>query len=417
MIPHWLVASALILSTAWSHWFGAGGVNGIAGNCGRDGRSGDRAIIVAQGQRELLDLRGEDGADGGNGSDGLPARDCRQPDPGALDVFGADGGIGGDAGAGGAGGNGGELTVSYADIADLGALRVDVSPGRAGAAGAPGRGARGCVCRQKEWISGGREFHCRDGIPGRDGLLAEAREAARPGIVSLVDESLPPSENSAVVQLFEIPRAVTLSEPIWEWRSGAAGLFAPGSRVPDLYRAYAGRHEFPVEVLWNARIPASEFPDTAVSLYLVGGLLSAALPDGIWWEISVGGSPELALVTVEKAVFATQTNLLSAKLAGHGARTRIEIDDSARVSDLVDTSVQARVVTGGLFGRTRFAGKVPRELLEMTDASVSFELARLPGIDPRALEGGGRVRVALTVTRFLGQSSAQTDLVARRDAD
>jgi hypothetical protein len=153
--------SALILSAytlmslstlARADVFGIPGAPGAAGSNGYSGANGQSVSVVASGQPQNFNLRGQDGGNGGNGQPGGHAQECRQPPPVRADFFGAPGGSGGNGGYGGNGGSGGSVTVYYSDIANLKQISVDATPGRGGNAGYGANGDNGCGCERHEWF-------------------------------------------------------------------------------------------------------------------------------------------------------------------------------------------------------------------------------------------------------------------------
>ena len=410
----WLAVSAALLiplaAGARTHdWFGLSGTNGINGSPGRDGKNGDNPTVSTLGQWMKFDLRGENGGDGGAGGGGLPATHCEQPSGSDYPVLGADGGAGGDAGVPGRGGNGGDFTVYYSNIADLGLIFVDTSPGHAGEPGSPGKGGAGCRCEFP--------FHCHDGQSGRDGLSAQSDERdGKYGRVTVVDDSgdIPRAHNSASVHLNNIPEQVTLSKDIWETRSGAANLFADGSTVSDLYRTNVGRRDFPIAISWCASRPAKDFKDVDLLLLMQDDSMSATLPTNMWSKISIGGSEDLITVTVQKALYATEATMLSGQLRGSGHETVTELSDAAQVSDQVDTRIQIKVESKGLFYHTLYEGSMPGELMEVSPSGILLRIGRLPEIQDRDLRSGKKLRISMTVTRSLGDASAEQKIVLKQ---
>jgi hypothetical protein len=197
-------------------------------------------------------------------------------------------------------------------------------------------------------------------------------------------------------------------------RGGAAELFAAGSTVSDFYRTNVGRKEFPIDVSWNVRRPADDFRDVDLLLLMQDDRMSATLPTNIWSTISIGGSSELITVSVEKALYATDAAQLTGKISGSDRDTVVELADAAHVSDMVDTRIQIKVESRGLFYHTRFDGSMPGDLIETSADGVLLRIGRLPGVKTGDLSPGTKFRISMTVTRSLGGNSAEQKITVKQ---
>jgi hypothetical protein len=453
------IKSALILS-AWSlvglsalaraDVFGIPGQPGAPGADGYVGAAGQNVSVVATGQEQSFNLRGQNGGNGANGQPGAHATACRQPPAVRADFFGAPGGNGGNGGNGGAGGNGGSITVYYTDLTALKQISIDSTPGVGGAPGYGAPGDDGCRCDVREWTvpvqvchqvtppapapvhSGApaptptpttvcnteQERHvCQDGPHGDNGANFAGGASGQYGSATLIQSLTPltPTNPNGNAQMGSLPAQMTLTADNWSTSTGAAALFAPNSVIQDTYAYWAGRKTVQTSVVWNASTPQSSCTSQAVMVQVNGsGQVSANIENtSVWAELAVSYANDgSATVSVNKAVPANQAAQLSASLSGNDSGLVDVLNDAAKVSNIVDTQVQAKVLTPGFLGimTTRFNGQVPANLLSINDSQVIVEVGKLPGISAGDLKKGKKIKVQLTITRSLGGQSANQEL-------
>jgi len=451
------IKSVLILS-AWSlvslstlahaDVFGIPGAPGAPGADGYTGADGQNVSVVATGQAQVFSLRGQNGGNGANGQPGQHADACRQPPLVRTDFIGAPGGNGGNGGSGGAGGSGGNITVYYSDINALKQISIDSTPGTGGAPGYGAPGDDGCRCDVREWnvpvqvchqvtppapVHSGtpaptptpttvcdtvQERHvCEDGRHGDNGANFAGGASGQYGSATLIQSLTPltPTNPNGGAQMGSLPAQMTLTIDNFATATGAAALFAPGSVIQDTYSYWAGRKTVQTSVVWNASTPQSSCTSQSVDVQVNGsGQVSANIENtSVWAELAVSyASDGSATVSVNKAVPANQAAQLSAALSGSDSGLVDVLSDAAKVSTLVDTQVQAKVLTPGFLGvmTTRFNGVVPANLLSINDSQVIVEVGKLPGIAAGDLKKGKKIKVQLTITRSLGGQSANQEL-------
>lgn len=449
--------------SAQADTFGFNGANGPSGGNGANGSRGQDATILASGQSQILNLAGGNGGDGGSGYDGANASGCYQPGPIRADVWGASGGNGGDAGMGGTGGSGGNLVVYYKDIQTLKNIAVDALPGVGGRSGRAGQAGAPCGCYMSAWQVPIRECHnvqvatpgsgvghdghpappspprvetvcetfleshvCQSGSYGRNGSSYQNGSSGEFGAITLIPSATPltavqPTTN---VKFGTFPSSVVLTLDKWSSLNGARNLFAPGSRISDTYQAYAGRMSVPVSFVWNAPRPQSAFASQSIVTFLDrSGKVSASLQNNsVFADLSVSYAANgAATVTVNNALVASDVTKLSGEensLSGTGQDVAVTLNDAANVSDVVQTQVYAVVKSEGIFSHTRFEGNVPVNLIEHTASGVVIHIGQLEGIPSGDLKNGKKMKINLTVTRALGDKTAnQTFEITGKLAD
>ncbi|HHP7229841.1 MAG TPA: collagen-like protein [Xenococcaceae cyanobacterium] len=415
---------------------GERGEDGNPGEKGQDGRNSDSLTVFADGSPMTLDLSGENGFAGNNGTSGSEAlcEDIAEDTDENLQA--ANGGNGGDGGDGGNGGNGGALTIYTTDRSHLQQIYVIATGGEGGEPGKGGAGGAGCQCPTSYWSqqtctgnpgSSGYscttdEYQCRDGFAGRTGRDGRKGRDGRLGVLTLInlDKSLAPDQPQATINLGQLKdRGFTLSQNVWETKTGAAALLAPGSIIADEYQELVARHEHTVLLVWDAPQPVSEFADSRVTLQLEGeDRVSVTFPEDMWLETSELGRDNITEIFVFNAVLEDDvTRLESQGISGMGENLEVTLVDEAQKSRILETDfkIRYRVSNSGdearfrrVFDyRTKYEGEVPASAVEQDGDRYKIKLGELP-IPPEFLEPETAIEVQLTANRaFAGNSKEQ----------
>ena len=407
--------------------FGRDAQDGRDGRAGRAGRDGISQTIRATGESLRLDLSGTDGEDGDYGEDGDWLRCRRQPHGEHQDLQAADGGDGGNGGNGGRGGNGGDLIVLYTNPSELRQILVVAEGGRGGRGGRGGDGTDGCDCDDNHWTvkicqedgtCSLKEYECYDGRDGNDGNDGRDGNEGTMGQLVLINqvEPLPqesPSKSAAIARLANQP--ITLSRNLWETRSGARTLLAPGSIIANEYKAYTGHIERQFILDWQAPQTAQTFTD-AVDLKLqADGQVSIDFPKDYWLLGETIEQETLTTYRVDGLVPVSEaTQLAVGRVDGRSRTFEVNVVDLAQQSDVLDTRFEVRYSTSNSDSRRRrydleYAGPVPEDLITQDHNRFTLSLGRLP-IQSQLLSGGTQAQVELTIIRSYGNNSAEQTL-------
>lgn len=406
--------------------FGQDGRDGRDGRSGRDGRNGTSQTIWATGNPVRVDLSGADGEDGSDGEDAGWFRCRRQPRHVRHDLRAADGGDGGAGGDGGKGGHGGTLTVHYTNPSELRQILVEAAGGRGGRGGRGGDGTDGCNCSDRRWTvevcqdgtCRQEAYECDDGRDGRDGRNGHQGDGGHQGQLVLINQTEPlpqeaPSQSQTVASLAN--QTITLSRNLWETRSGAQNLLAPGSTIASNYEMYAGHIERQFTLDWQASQAASTFTESLDVALQPDGQVSLDFPEAYWLLGETMEQDTLTTYRVDGIVpVAEVTQLAVGRVDGRSRTFEVNVVDLAQRSDQLETRFEVRYSTSGNNGRRRrydleFEGPVPDALVQQDHNRFTLSLGRLP-IRSQLLSGGTRAQVELRVIRSFGTQTAEQTL-------
>ncbi|MBD0335342.1 MAG: collagen-like protein [Cyanobacteria bacterium Co-bin13] len=416
--------------------FGTDGSAGRSGRDGQDGRSGTSQSVTANGSPINLNLAGEDGSDGESGERGGQPSCGFQPRDVRYNLEAANGGSGGSGGRGGHGGEGGSLQVYYADPNALRQISVDARGGRGGRGGTGGQGVAGCWCDRSNWsvrtCTGtpgapdysciDEHFSCRPGRSGSSGSFGRDGENGQPGQLRLVNQldPLPPEVPSLTRPLADlVGRPVQLSKNLWDVRTGAAALLAPGSAVRDEYLAYRDRVEGAVQIDWQAPRALTTFATAGVTAAInEQGNLGLSFSEEVWIAAEPAQTDSLTTFTVTAAVRASDaTRLAWGTSQGSGRDLALSVVDLGQESAYLNTQFWLTLRTSTDDPRdsrrprytVRYEGWVPEELITREGDRFVVALGRLP-ISQQALRSGTLAQVELRAVRSLADNSAEQNL-------
>jgi hypothetical protein len=416
--------------------YGSDGSDGRDGRSGSSGEGGRSQTTTATGNPANFSLRGADGDDGERGEDGQRPYCGNQPRNVRYDLQAPDGGDGGDGGQGGNGGNGGNLMVYYRDRIALSQLLVDAQGGRGGRGGQGGLGLPGCRCDIRDWdietctgtpgqadyVCRRERYVCRDGRYGANGTTGPDGATGQPGQLWLINqvEPLVADNPTQTLSLQEFGRQpVPLSRNLWEARTGANALLAPGSRVNDTYQEYVGRVEGQVSLDWQAEKPASLFADVPLTATIdETGQLTARFTDELWVDYTSHRTADQMTLTVNNVVRASDaTRLAWGGTEGIGRNLTAVVLDLAGETAYLDTQFRLTLETTSGDPRddrrlryvTRYDEVIPADLVTVDNNRFTLALGRLP-IDLGSVSRGTRARITLTAIRSLGENSAEQSI-------
>jgi len=398
------------------------GRDGVDGRNGRDGEN--RTISLPSGFPIQLELSGEAGEDGRDGEDAERRRCARQPRNTRYDLQAADGGDGGDGGNGGRGGNGGTVTVYYADPVALRQVYVNAIAGRGGDGGRGGNGVRGCNCDDDSWrikrcTEDGNctdeRYECEDGDDGDYGQGGRGGAAGNTGRLVAINQLEPlPAETPAVTTAIATlaDQTISLSRNLWQTRSGARNLLAPGSNISDSYQAYTGHIERQFALDWQAPQSANSLRDNVTVSLLASGDVGIQFPEDYWLQGSSTKQADVTTYRVDGIIPVAQvTQLAMGRVAGRSRTFEVNVIDRARLSESLDTAFRIRYSTARDRGtRTRYTvqheGPIPSDLIVRDNNRFTLALGRLP-IRSQLMSGGTQARVEIIATRRYGENSKQ----------
>ena len=421
--------------------FGKIGRDSPSGKKGQDGRDSDSLTVFADGSPMTLDLSGENGFPGEDGLPGGEALCKEQPEDVEENLQASNGGDGGDGGDGGKAGNGGSLTIYTTDKSYLQQIYAIAVGGDGGAGGKGGSGGEGCKCSVPYWnkqTCTGKpgsskykcttaEFECTDGVSGRTGRDGRVGRNGRLGNLTVInlDKSLAPDQPQATTSIAELKdRGFTVSKNIWETRSGASDLLAPGSIIADQYQELVARHEHTVLLVWDAAQPVKDFVDQRVTLALAGeNDVNITFPEELWLETNELKRDQITEIFVFNAILEKDAKRLKSKgLSGVGANLQLELVDRANKSDIVNTSfyLKYRVSKSSDDARfrrvsdyrTKYEGEVSSDAIIQNGDRFTLNLGQLP-IPPQYLEDDTAVELHLTANRSFGDHSTVQKITVR----
>lgn len=411
--------------------FGSDGRDGRQGDQGYHGRNGPSQTIRASGGFARYDAKGEWGGNGGHGYRGDDARSCRQPSRPAYDIQGADGGDGGKGGNGGRGGNGGHTTVYAQNLADLKKVFIDASGGEGGQYGRGGDGGQGCYCSDRSWTvrkcrtvrdphdddpdrtrqeCTEQTYRCRDGRYGNRGRDGSRGSRGQMGNLTVINQAgaLSPSHPSRSLNLdTAMARGVKLSKDLWETRSGATRLLAPGSKVQDRYRLRVRRIHQNVVIRWDSSRPPALFGSKALEFSLSDtGQVSVKFPKDVLAEFKVNQGGATTEVVIKEIIYRHElANFTFASIGDEGIVANIV--DQAGVSHLVSTKLSLDYLTRSRWGWPikRWSGLIPESWMTKSAAGFLVEAGNVPLRG--GLKSGLEVTLRLRMTRtFAGVSKS-----------
>jgi hypothetical protein len=421
---------AVSLPAFSANQFGFSGSSGRNGQNGFNGKDGQSTIVKATGQTEQLILAGSDGGPGNNGGFGSDAYNCYQGSTTPnYDLYGANGGEGGDGGNGGYGGDGGNIRVYFQNLSDVKNIFVDSSPGQGSYSGRGEYGGRGCRCTYYAWtkqechqeaythtvclprgcqqgtagcncqtqteyktVCVDKRYTCRDGYDGRQGYNGRNGSAGSYGSIQLVGQltDLAPTTPSMVVLVDKILTGTfNLSRDDWDSKSGALSVFAPGSKIRDDYKLFAGTSVNSVNFTWldQDRSP-SYYAGSRISLSLVGkpAIVKVALPTDLLAVTSQTGTANSTDFQFTKTMRRDElTNLRVEEMTGSMETLTLTMIDDSNVSDVSNTKV---FIESGweLEAGGKFKDWVPQNLIRSEKNKVHINLGRIPGIKAKKLK-------------------------------
>lgn len=432
------VHHALCPVAAWATrivHYGTDGSNGRDGRSGDDGHAGRNQTVTASGAAIALNLSGGEGGRGEDGEDGRRPSCSGQPRNVEYDLQAPDGGDGGDGGRGGQGGRGGNLTAYYQELGDLRQILVNSDGGRPGRGGRGGDGVAGCNCRDRRWeietctgTPGQSDYSCstetyicEDGDYGRDGRDGRDGEVGTLGQLFIINQLEPLLADQPVqhVSLAALSNdSVELSKNLWETRSGALSLLAPGSTIRNDYQEYVGRAEGEFRLNWEAPRPASEFASDLATLSIqANNQIGLSLSDDIWLEQTIAYDDDITTATISGIMRASEvTQLAVGDISGRSNNFALAIVDRAGQAEYLDTEFRLVFRTSNDDPRdrvrprytTRYDNVMPAELVNRSFNRYELAVGRLP-ISGQHLTPGTLAQFELHVTRtFAGRSATQT---------
>jgi hypothetical protein len=428
--PKSALALSFVLLSSAAHAFGVPGSNGASGYNGDDGANGQDITVAIDGQSHTYNLAGQPGGDASNGANGSSAYDCSQPWRCEENIAGADGGDGGAGGSGGDGGRGGDTTIHYNTLPDLRELTI-YAPGASGGQGAyGGQGGNACGCTEHEWDvrtchtvqnpdpnpnhdtheeCQSSTYYCQDGIAGSNAQNGSGGSDGRYGRIILIQNPKvvtqdEPNQREELVALTQTP--VTLTENLWDQKTGALTFLGGGSEVSDNYVEFNHLLSVPVGLSWKAPRAASVFAGEQVDLQLSDSQVSYDFP-GLWFTSTLRPGPAAGAQTivVDKAYKDAEVgNLEFTYIDNFGADMAARLTDLNSLNPLVPATFQVTYQSkvALVFWKTRFAGTVPPELVKQDGNRYLVNIGRLK-MDPAFLHGS--IRITITAHLALGDRS------------
>ncbi|MBE9071023.1 collagen-like protein, partial [Leptolyngbya cf. ectocarpi LEGE 11479] len=261
-------------------------------------------------------------------------------------------------------------------------------------------------------------YKCYDGDDGTDGRNGRDGETGSLGQLALINQVDPlpqeaPSQSHTVSSLAN--STVTLSKNLWETRSGAKNLLAPGSIIANDYEVYTGHIERQFALDWQASQPSQGFTDSVDLELQPNGQVSIGFPEAYWLLGDTIEQDTLTTYRVDGIVpVAEVTQLAVGRVDGRSRTFEVNVVDLAQRSDQLETRFEVRYSTSGSDGRRRrydleYEGAVPADLVQQDHNRFTLSLGRLP-IRSQLLSGGTRAQVELTIIRSYGNNSAEQTL-------
>jgi hypothetical protein len=401
-----------------------GGRSGQDGQNGGSGLNGSHQTITVTGSPVTLNLSGSEGGYGGNGENAQPPNCYLQTSQPSNDLYAANGGSGGRGGNGGQGGNGGNLFVYYSDIAHLRQLAVNASGGRGGRGGNGGWGAQGCQCAIASWqvqtCTNGtcqtNTYRCHAGQAGTNGNPGYDGGAGSPGQLMLANQTTPiPAEApNLTLAMSGFEDSIVLSRNLWDSRTGAGALLAPGSSIADTYYHYTGHIETEVRLDWQSdQLQRAIFDPVNLSLQY-DGQVQANFSDNLWVNADLNQEGSVATLVVRGLVRAEDaTRMALGQVSGRSRDFVVNVVDLGQKSDIVQTQFFVKYQTSNDSDRnsryrTQYEGEISSDLVSQDFNRFSLALGRLP-IPGQTLSGGTQAKIELTIVRsYAGHSASQT---------
>jgi hypothetical protein len=232
------------------------------------------------------------------------------------------------------------------------------------------------------------------------------------------NQALPPDSPTATVAMPELNNQVfRLSKNVFQTRSGAATLLAPGSVMADQYQEFVERLERSVQVVWNAGRPITDFAGESATISLLPDKqVSVSFPEDVWVDGTLSGQGDTAQYVASNVILRKEaTQLKRADFSGSGTDLSYALIDEAGKSNLISTQFRIKYKTsesGDRFRerydyRTRYEGSIPAELVTRTNNRFVLNIGKLP-IEPQYLKSGLPVEIEVVATRsFAGNSAEQ----------
>jgi hypothetical protein len=223
-----------------------------------------------------------------------------------------------------------------------------------------------------------------------------------------------PSQSISVANLAEqADQPVELSRNLWEVRSGAGSLLAPGSSVQDEYRTYEGHIERQVTLDWQASQSASRFTDSLNLALQPNGEIEIEFPESYWILGNKIEQDALTTYRVDGIVpVADVARLGIGQVTGSSRTFEVNVIDQAQLSDELETQFEVRYSTSNDEGRryrVAYEGPVSSDLIVRDHNRFTLALGRLP-IGSEDISGGTETRVELIITRSYGDNSLEKTL-------
>ncbi len=407
--------------------FGFSGRDGRSGSSGLTGISGPSFEYFATGGQQLINLDGTRGGDALDGEDGQNAYGCFQK-LADFDLLGADGGNAGKGGDGGSGGQAGNPTIYYQDIGQLKNILISAIGGEGGRGARAGRAGRGCQCEQRRWEVARctekkdkdgkpvkiceKVFHdCRDGDNGFSTSSGRNGISGNNGTLTLIKSAQRlqgdhPSEKINFAAL--MPSAsVSLTENIFDTRSGASTLFAGGSRLNDTYFNFRERAEQNISVIWKAQRELASFAQNMVSTKLQTGFTSAVIEGDDVFLTQLNQSPGQLVLSVNEAYHREELKQLEVKLEGTAQDVVLSIKDKSLRQDLLKDTIRLNIY------RKRFIlgfhkvydGLMPADLMQKSGDTLYLRLGRMnfqEAVD--TFNKGTTIKVELNMDRLFNNA-------------
>ena len=266
--------------------------------------------------------------------------------------------------------------------------------------------------------------YCWPGDPGLNGQYVPGNYG-QTGAITLIPANKPsgPDNPSVSVPVGQLPYSATLTLDNWSNPTGAAALFAPGSVMQDQYTMYAGRTTAPVKIVWNAKRQTSDIMTVMFNVSIQNGVPTLSWDTtALWAQVSqTTDASGTTTFSIDAAALPSETTELSAVLSGDGTSTIVTLTDQAALSDLVTTSVYAKVESHGVFWHTHYDADVPTASVQMVSPTQFIvDIGQIyPSANAGDLASGKELRVTLTITRSLstglGSTQSTTDSIAPID--
>jgi|GEM_PF-4829948 hypothetical protein len=408
-----------LLAASQAFAFGTQGQSGSSGRSGYSGTDGQNIQLFAHELTQLTkyNLDGDRGHDGSEGYDGQDATSCYYSE-GEESIVGADAGAGGDGGDGGSGGDGGRSVIYYSDIAQLKKLMITAIPGQGGYASYGGRGgSRGCYCNRPYWyvqkchdemvpdtrppecdrdgkpiprppisrrVCEDHTYTCTDGRAGNPGRRGSDGSRGSYGYLTLIKSDSELLEETSSGQMAinkltaNVPSTHVLTENLFEGKSGANALLAPGSQVADRYNEFSRRAIENVHVLWTSTKEAHRYFGTVYSYISNGQVSFRYTSDDILITEEKHEGTDHTFIIKDAYKFGDFTQLALRK-SGSGKRTQIIATAPTPNQNLVKDQFTVRItyIRWLLPDKVVFSNTVPENLIQRGKDQTTINLGQL----------------------------------------